>query len=289
MQGALYVLPGGRVLGYDVHGPADGQPVFYFHGVPSSRLDFHMFGSDALAERLGLRVIAADRPGCGLSGFQPHRKIGDWPADVAALADGLGLDGFAVLGWSGGGPYALACANTLGRRVSTVAVVSSMGPHDVPGLADGINPQSRRFFRLNRDRPAIGRVLDRLMEFGARRDPEKFIAQTMSSLPPPDQQALGASRVARAYVDAVCECFRSGPRGGQVDTSLMVSPWDFVPLEIDAPVSLWHGDRDTDAPPAMGRWLADAIPGCRAHFLSEEAHISLITNHAEQILGSLAG
>jgi hypothetical protein len=145
--------------------PANGQPVLCCHGVPSSRLDFRILGSSTLAERLGLRVIAVDRPGYGFSNFQLHRKIGDWPADVAALAD-------------------------------------------------GINPQSRSFFRLNRDRPVVGRLLDRLMAFGARRYPVKFIAKTVSSLPPPDRKALREPRVARAYVDAVCECFRSGARGG---------------------------------------------------------------------------
>jgi pimeloyl-ACP methyl ester carboxylesterase len=162
-----------------------------------------------------------------------------------------------------------------------------MGPHDVPGLTDGINPGSARFFRLNRDRPVIGRLLDRLMALSTHRDPERLMSKTLSALPSADRAAMGVREVAEAYVDALRECLRPGPRGAQVDTSLMVSPWDFDPHDIQAPVSLWHGDRDTDAPAAMGRWLAQAIPECRARFL-DEGHISLIVNHAESILRSIA-
>ena len=286
-RGRRFALPGGRVIGYDENGPADAWPIFYFHGVPSSRLDFQLFGGIALAERLGVRMIAVDRPGCGLSGYLHGRQLSDWSADVAALADYLGLSRFAVMGWSGGGPYALACARAIPERVTTAAVVSCMGPHDVPGLTDGINPQSMRFFKLNRDRPVVGRLLDRFMALGARRDPEKLMARTLAALHPVDRDAMAAPAVAEAYVDALRECFREGPRGGQADTSLMVSPWDFDPRGIQIPVMLWHGELDADAPPAMGHWLAEVIPTCRAQFFAGEGHISLIVNHVETIARSL--
>lgn len=127
------------------------------------------------------------------------------------------------------------------------------------------------------------------MALGARRDPERFVASTLSALPTVDQAAMAVPEVAQAYLAAVRECFRSGPRGGQADTALMVRPWDFDPHGIESPVSVWHGERDADAPPAMGRWLAGAVPGCRARFFAGEGHISLIVNHAESILRSLAG
>jgi pimeloyl-ACP methyl ester carboxylesterase len=79
-------LPDGRALAYDEHGVPDGSPLLHFHGTPSSRTEWHVFGSDALADKLGLRIICVDRPGLGLSDFQPNRRISDWPADVSALA-----------------------------------------------------------------------------------------------------------------------------------------------------------------------------------------------------------
>jgi pimeloyl-ACP methyl ester carboxylesterase len=123
-------LATGRLLAYDEHGAVDGTPIFYFHGSPSTRLEWHLFGSEAVARKLKVRVIVPDRPGLGRSDFQPGRRIGDWPADVIALADHLGLARFAVLGYSGGGPYAAACALRIPERLTHVGIVSGTGPFD---------------------------------------------------------------------------------------------------------------------------------------------------------------
>ena len=93
----------------------------------------------------------------------------------------------------------------------------------------------------------------------------------------------------RCLPQALRECFREGPRGGPTDTWLMVSPWDFEPRGIQAPVLLWHGELDADAPQSMRHWLAKAIPTCRPHFFADEGHVSLIVKHAETIARSLAG
>lgn len=282
-----FELPDGRSLGFDEYGPADGRPVFYFHGVPSSRIDFNMFGSPELIEQLGIRLIAVDRPGCGMSDIQPGRRVEDWPSDVAKLADGLNISRFAVLGWSGGGPYALACAEALPKRITAAAVVSGMGPHNVDGLTEGINAQNMRFFKLNRDHPLMGRLMDRLMAFGVNSGADKFLSNTLATMPPVDRQAMSSPKVAQAYLDSVKECFRNSVRGGQIDTSLMVSPWSFNPRHIKVPVSIWHGGQDADAPPAMGHWLAENVPGSKGEFLPDEGHISLIVNHIGAILRSL--
>lgn len=126
------ILTDGRLLGYDEYGPADGNPLFYFHGTPSSRKDWLALGNEGLPEKLGMRVIAADRPGMGLSSFQSGRRIGDWPADVVALADALEIDRFAVFGYSGGGPYAAACAQKIPQRLTAVGIAAGEGPADSP-------------------------------------------------------------------------------------------------------------------------------------------------------------
>jgi len=105
-----------------------------------TRLEWRLFGSDALANKLNIRVIAPDRPGLGRSEFQPGRRIGDWPDDVLALADQLKLARFAILGYSGGGPYAAACALKIPERLTRVGIVSGTAPFDEPGLTAGINP-----------------------------------------------------------------------------------------------------------------------------------------------------
>ena len=255
----------------------------YFHGVPSSRLDCAMFANQPFLDRLGVRLIAVDRPGCGQSGYLRRRRIADWPNDISRLADHLNLDSFAVLGWSGGGPYALACALLIPQRVKKAIVVSSVAPHVLPGLTDGIQHDALKFFNMNRKYPLAGRVLDRLMAFGSRHDHERFMKSTVSSLPPIDRAAMGAPTVAEAYVAAVEEAFRQGPRGPQVDAALISGAWDLELQSIGTNVLLWHGEHDTNAPPAMGRWLTQALPNCTSRFVAGEGHISLIVNWAEAI------
>lgn len=121
------VLPDGRLLGYAEFGHPTGSPLLYFHGFPMSRLEGWM--TDKVARRQHIRVISVDRPGYGLSTFQPHRRITDWPADVQALASQLDISRFAVLGMSGGGPYALACAHSLPQEMlSAVGVMCGAPP-----------------------------------------------------------------------------------------------------------------------------------------------------------------
>ena len=123
-------LADGRALAYAEWGAPDGFPVFGFHGSPGSRRT-HL-GEEA-PRSADVRLILPDRPGFGLSDPQPGRALLDWPRDVAALADHLGVDRFAVYGFSGGGPYALACAWAMPERVTAAAVVGGEGPiRDVP-------------------------------------------------------------------------------------------------------------------------------------------------------------
>ena len=130
-------LPDGRNLAYAEYGPVEGNPVFYFHGFPSSRLDWRLFHDDDTLAELNVRVIAPDRPGYGLSDHKRGRTISGWPEDVVELAGALGIDAFSVLGVSGGGPYAASCAFSIPDRLSKSGIVCGMGPADSPGVKDG--------------------------------------------------------------------------------------------------------------------------------------------------------
>ncbi|KAF7550578.1 hypothetical protein G7046_g7968 [Stylonectria norvegica] len=126
-QTQTFTLPDGRKLGYAEYGDHRGTPLLYFHGYPSSRLEASVI--DTMAQRLNVRVISLDRPGFGLSTPQPNRRILDWPTDVSAFAKGMQLSRFAVMGLSGGGPYALACAHSLPQEnLQGVGLFASGGP-----------------------------------------------------------------------------------------------------------------------------------------------------------------
>ena len=274
----------GRKLGYNEFGPADGKPLFYFHGTPSSRIEWQMFGGEQMATQLQLRVISIDRPGMGLSDFQVGRCLLDWPTDIAALADELGIDHFSILAFSGGGPYAAVCALAIPERLTSVAIVSGAGTFTETGVAEDINPMSRQFFDLCRDKPVRGRMMLRIMGVMAHYASNRLIAQTMAALPEPDQLVLKREEVQQWYLQTMREAQRHGPRGAQHDTALMVSPWEFRPQEIKMTVHLWYGEADRDTPIAMGRSLSAAIPKSQAHFYPDEGHLSVFVNHIQNIM-----
>src|SRR4030042_1974723 len=139
------VLWDGRHLAYAEYGDPRGKPVFLFHGIPGSRI-FRPPPDDLTAAN-GVRLITVDRPGYGGSDFQPGRRILEWPADVCALADVLGLERFAVCGHSAGGPYVLACAAFIPQRLTAAGVISGLGPVDAPGMPA---PQSSTGFHRRR-------------------------------------------------------------------------------------------------------------------------------------------
>ena len=156
----------GRRLEWSEFGASDGRPVIAFHGTPSSRLDFAP--TDGVARRLGVRVIAPDRPGHGGSSPVRGRTLAGGAADIVELADHLGLDRFAVLGFSGGGPHAFACASQLGDRVSAVVGASAAGPVDQSGGLAGMSTTDRMFTWVSLHAAVVGRTWMRGMALVAR-------------------------------------------------------------------------------------------------------------------------
>jgi len=272
----MFTLRDGRKLGYDEHGPSVGRPVFYFYGTPSARVEWEFCGSEELVNKLGLRIIAVDRPGMGLSDFQPGRHFCDWAADVAALADGLGLERFSVLGFSGGTPYALACALKIPERLASVGLVGIEAPYTLPGITQDINYQSLQFLELNRDNPWLARLIQATMYLTARLAPDRLITQSLSALPEPDQAALKQPKVQKVFIHMIRESMRRGTLGPQVDTALMVSAWDFNPADIQVPVQMWQGEKDMDAPPVMARYISSTVPHSKITFYPDKGHLSVM-------------
>jgi pimeloyl-ACP methyl ester carboxylesterase len=290
IAGEQYVkLPDGRQLAYAESGDPHGRPVLYCHGTPSTSAEWRLWDAGELTARLGLRVITVDRPGVGGSDYQAERRVNDWPADVAALANHLRLDRFSVLGYSGGCPYAAACAALLPEQVTQVVLVGVVGPFDKPGLVDAMTPRNRQLMEACRDRPRLGRLLLRLMLLLARLAPRRTVQQAVAALPPPDQHVLEREDRRRLFLELIRDAQRAGPRGAQHDLALMASPWDFDLSAISAPTLLWHGGADQNATVAMARYLEAAIPGSKLHLQAHDGHLSIVTRHARTILQAVAG
>jgi pimeloyl-ACP methyl ester carboxylesterase len=279
-------LADGRKLGYAEYGDPSGKPIFYFHGAPGSRVDWLLFGDEAWAQQHRARFIAVDRPGIGLSDFQPDRRFSDWPNDVRQLADALGIDRFAVLGVSGGGPYVAVCAAKLADRLTAAAIVSGVGPFsETPEVYELIRPGSRTYWTLARKSPFRSRLFLRFMKFMASRSAERVGEAFGQSMPDADKACI--PQIQQIMVDALLEALRPGPRGAQYEAWLYQQPWDFRLEGITMDVHLWHGEADTMIPVIMGRYVAEKIPNCHSTFYEGEGHISLSRKYRDEIVSVL--
>ncbi len=266
-------LPSGQRLGIRHYGDPAGQPVFYFHGHPGSRLDFAMVDPNGLAADCSLHVIAVDRPGYGRS--TPHpRTLLDWPTDVAALADQLSLPRFGVFGYSGGGPYALACAARLPDRLTGVVLAASMGPPDSPGQTTPpgwtLYSGARRPFRT----PLIwahGKASTLV-------PPRVGVAIARAALPASDRDALADPRIGATLMATWREAYAGGTEGAVSDAVIYQTPWPFRLDQVQQPVALWHGEADRNVPASVGRYLAEQLPHVTAHIQPAAGHVSILQN-----------
>jgi len=280
-------LRDGRSLGYAEYGDPQGKPVLHFHGTPSSRLEGTRPAVDEIATRLGARLIFPDRPGAGLSDFQPKRSLLDWPDDVLELASALHLDRFAVMGLSGGGPHVAACALKIPQRLSAAGMVSGLAPMDAPGAFEGMGKSDRQTYDLARRTPWLLRPLFWYMAGQMRKNPGKTIDEFVADVSEPDKAALAQPGVKDVFIRMATAGFQQGGRGVAWEYLLFVRPWGFRLEDIRMPVYLWHGEMDTMAPVTMGRYMANAIPDCRATFFPHDGHVSLIVDHYEEILSAI--
>jgi pimeloyl-ACP methyl ester carboxylesterase len=277
-------LSDGRDLAYEQYGDPNGTPVFLFHGAPGSRF-FHPY--DDITKRLGVRLITVDRPGYGGSTFQPKRRILDWPKDVAALADALGLTRFAIAAHSGGGPHALACAYILPDRVRAVAVLSGGGPPDAPGVTEGMNLLNKFGFTFGRYIPwPIFRLLIWFFFHENAADPANIIQRETGKRARTDDEVFAIPEIRENCIQSDVEAFRQGLPGFAWEIHLITRPWGFSIDKIKVPVYLWHGTADDVTSIRMGQFMAKHIPNCKATFCEGEAHMLLVP-HWEEILTAL--
>jgi pimeloyl-ACP methyl ester carboxylesterase len=280
-------LPDGRTLAYAEYGAPDGKPVFYFHGLPGSRLDLTILDGEDL-ENAGIRMIAPDRPGMGGSDFQPGRGFSQWPADLVTFADRLGLGKFAVWGISGGGGYVSACARFIPDRLSAAVIVSGAGRMDSPEARAGLPVMGWLIWWLAARSARLVELLLNLTKPRNLGDPVKIRQQLKRTMPPGEAAFFEKPGRLEAFMASTVECVRPGVHGMAWDTHLCARPRDFRLEEICFPVRLLHGEADLNVPVAVARKVAAAIPGCMATFYPGEGHLSLLANHLDEVFLTLA-
>ncbi|WP_020647899.1 alpha/beta fold hydrolase [Solimonas variicoloris] len=263
-------LRDGRWLAYaDVGDPGD-LPVILMHGISGSRFQRHP--DDSLLPRCGVRLILPERPGCGDSDPQPGRRIADWPRDVAALADHLGLDRFAVAGFSGGTPYALATAALLPERVSSVTLVGCAPPFTSVEDIRHYLPAFRMAMLLARYTPSLLAPVMRVVIKGIRNDPQRYIEQVKTQVTDADRAILDDPALRKAYVDGLLASVRHDERELVLETLLSVQDWGFELSEVRAPVTIWHGEDDRHVSIALAERIGRQLKAVALNRLPQAGH-----------------
>jgi pimeloyl-ACP methyl ester carboxylesterase len=277
------ILPDGRGLAFAEYGDPAGKAVIFMHGFPDSRLTRNP--DDTLTASLGVRLIIPDRPGIGASDFKPARALVERVDDMAALADHLGLDRFAVLGWSAGGPYALACASQMPERLTAVGVACGFAPFDRPDALAGMTKEMQQAIPLMRRWPWLTRLVTASLPGQYRKDPEAaFQKQFSTALSPADAQVMAEPAVRANLMQGAVEAMRQGARGPAMEMELLFGrPWGFQPSSISHPVSMWYGDADALVPLPMGRYLAQILPRAHLTVCPGQGHMLYVPRWAEML------
>jgi pimeloyl-ACP methyl ester carboxylesterase len=281
-------LDKGRLLEYAEYGDPEGAPLVYCHGFPSSGREAMMVHPVAMAE--GARIIAPNRPGFGRSDHQPDRTILDWAADVASLADLLGLDRIGLIGLSGGAPYALACVQQIPERINACALVCPLGPIYREEVLAEMDWTARVNFSIGHRVPLISELMFGPLTAGLLSWwPGLMDHYLAASAPIADRTEMDDTRIRHIVEQCIQDAMENGARGPRQDVVLYTNDWEISMESIAMPIDLWHGEADGTVPVAHSRWYAANLPNTREIYLPDEGHYSLPLRHSSEIIRNLLG
>jgi pimeloyl-ACP methyl ester carboxylesterase len=278
--------PNGRTVHCSIIGARDlKKVVFYSHGFPASRIEAVTAHQQAL--KLGLTIVALDRPGFGASEWYEGRRFEDWSEDVRLVADHLEVARFAVLGVSGGTPTAVAAAAAMPERVSSLVVVSGVGPVDGPQALAGMNIANRVLLRLAQSAPWLAQGFVWSLAHVWRTFPGAVALWFGMLLPAVDRRIVERREVGIVLAKNIKEALSQGARGTVSEFMLLASDWSALLARVAVPTSIWHGDADTYVPISMGESLHQGIKGSSFHKVVGGGHF-MILDTMDQVLEGIA-
>ena len=277
---------GGRTLEVLTSGPPDGTALIYHSGTPSAAVPMPLLERAAAAA--GARMITWSRPGYAGSTEQPGRTVSDVAADTVTVLDGLGVGEFVALGWSGGGPHALACAALLPGRCRAATVLAGAGAYgveDLDFLAGMAEENQAEFGAAIEGRAALEPALTEMSQ-GMGGVTAEQVAESLGGLVSEyDRRAL-TGELAEHLAASLAAAVSTGVAGWRDDDLAFVQPWGFDVTAISVPVAVWQGEEDRMVPLAHGQWVARNVPGARLHQQPGHGHIS-VWEHADDIVTEL--
>ncbi|MGP1906891.1 alpha/beta fold hydrolase [Metabacillus sp. JX24] len=278
-------LSDGRKIGYEIYGDRKGFPLFLLHGTPGSRVWF--LEDDQTAKNLGIKLIAADRPGYGLSDKMPGRSILDYANDLKELAEFLGHSTFSVLGVSGGGAYAAGAAYKFPERVTQCILLSSAAPFPEEKPPKSMSKENRLAFFLAKRLPWLIKLANRSQKKMIDEKPDVFKKQLKkggSHLADWDNQILLHDDVLDQTVEHLKEAYRQGVDEVIQESVLLAKDWGFPLEEISVPVTIWHGEEDTLSPVDQVRLMERKIGSADARYIPEAGHFLSENDHIWELI-----
>lgn len=277
----------GRRLEVTIVGPEEGAAIVAHGGTPD---DGRLY-PETLEEgtRRGMRHVSYARPGYVDSDRHEGRSVADCVADVVAIADALGIERFHTVGWSGGGPHALACAALLPDRVISAATVAGAAPHDAEGLdwSAGMGDENIEELGLaEQGADALRPWLEGQAEEMRAATPDDLLRILGDLVSEPDREMLTGEFAERSQA-SLQRSVSTGVFGWLDDDLAFVRAWGFGMDEVRVPVSVWQGREDRFVPITHGEWLAEHIPGARSHLLENEGHLSLSRHRYGDVIDEL--
>ena len=282
----LIGAPDGRTLEAVDEGDPDGTLVVFHHGSPGAAVPFAPFGR-AAAER-GIRLVTISRAGFGDSSRDEGRSVASAAGDAAALADHLGAERFLTMGWSGGGPHALACAALLPDRVRAAATIAGVAPYNAQGLdwTAGMGEDNQIEYPLAaRDPDELLRWMGPHVEALGAVEPDEIVSELRSLISEVDEAEVTGA-LGELMATSFHRAFAPGRGGGSTTTSRSSGP-GFELSSIGVPVSVWQGQQDLMVPFAHGEWLVEHVPTARSRLRPEHGHLSLAVGSIGEIFDDL--
>ena len=284
-----FLLADGRTLDLRVSGPDDAPALVYLHGTPGSAAVLGNIRDAALLR--GMRVVSWSRPGYSTSARHPGRGVADVVSDAAEVLDRLGIESARAIGYSGGGPHALACGALLPQRFTAVCSLAGVAPYvESLGSLDwfaGMGQDNvEEFGAALAGEDAVRAFLEPYGEAFRTIRADGIVGEMSSLLPAVDRDYLTGAfgeELARAFREAVAVSI-----DGIVDDDLAFARgWGFDLADLDVPVTVWQGSEDLMVPFAHGEWLAETIPGATARLLTGDGHLSIVVGRAAEIVEDL--
>ena len=258
------------------------------HGTPSDSTLWVDWHQDALVRKL--RLVSVTRPGYAASDRKPGRSVSCVAKDVSDVLDALGIDTFLTIGWSGGGPHALACAALLPERCIAVSVLAGVGPHGEPDLdsLSDMGPENIEHKKIAIQGEEPLREWAKVNAAAWFTIADEDLAAALGGLVPEiDVYALNEQGLAKIWASSIRRCLQNGIDGYIDDSLVFCKYWGFKPADIRSPVTIWQGDLDLMVPFTHGQWLIKHIPNAKGMLEIGHGHISLIADKKQDIIDDL--